>query len=157
MMKYAIATVSCLLGLAAAAPVLADSPPSYARHEDVIRGRIAELPGRYSITVRDERGYLDDIRLHQGTVINPIGLTLAQGMRVTVYGYPDGRTFAATEIDTPYRKTQYYPEPAYVYPYLPAYAYPYGPYGYPYYSSTVIIDGGRGWGGRGWHGGYRRY
>jgi Domain of unknown function (DUF5666) len=47
--------------------------------------------------------YLDrgtHVELHQGTVINPTGITLQPGMRVQVYGYwnRDG-SFAANEID----------------------------------------------------------
>ncbi len=37
--------------------------------------------------------------MHQGTVINPTGLPLQNGMRVTIYGYNAGSTFAANEID----------------------------------------------------------
>jgi hypothetical protein len=47
--------------------------------------------------------YLDrgtHVALHQGTVINPTGITLRRGMRVQVYGYwrRDG-SFEANEID----------------------------------------------------------
>jgi hypothetical protein len=47
--------------------------------------------------------YLDrgtHVELHQGTVINPTGITLQPGMRVQVYGFwnRDG-SFAANEID----------------------------------------------------------
>ncbi len=39
--------------------------------------------------------------LHQGTIINPTGLTLEPGMNVTIDGYADGSNFDAMEIDTP--------------------------------------------------------
>jgi hypothetical protein len=55
--------------------------------------------GKYALQVRDRAGYLDNIRLHQGTIINPTGLPLRNGERVSVYGYNAGRTFAANEID----------------------------------------------------------
>jgi hypothetical protein len=40
------------------------------------------------------------VRLHQGTVINPTGITLRPGMRVQIYGFwhRDG-SFEANEID----------------------------------------------------------
>ena len=44
--------------------------------DDVISGSIASLDDKYEITVRDDRGFVDDVRLHQGTIINPTGLTL---------------------------------------------------------------------------------
>ncbi len=52
--------------------------------------------------MRDEQGYVDNVQLHQGTIINPTGLTLAPGMVVSILGYNAGPFFAANEIDTPY-------------------------------------------------------
>ncbi len=134
-----------VLGLALALfPSLAGAqPPSYAQNstEEVIRGRIAAMPGTYDMVVRDDRGFDDNVRLHQGTIINPTGLTLAVGMTVRVYGYNEGKYFSANEIDTPYT----YAGPLY-YPY--PYSYP--GYYYPGYSW------GLGW-GWGWGGGWYRY
>jgi hypothetical protein len=62
------------------------------------------------------------VLLHQGTIINPSGLTLQSGMSVTVYGRAEGRVFAANEIDTPYR----YTPPIDYYPYGPGYWQPWG-------------------------------
>ena len=88
----------------AAAP--APPPPSYARPavngEETIQGRIASLNGKYNLQVRDDRGFVDNVELHQGTVINPTGLQLQPGMTVTIMGYNRGPVFAANEIDTPY-------------------------------------------------------
>ncbi len=67
-----------------------------------IHGRILGFDGAYALTVRDERGFLDNVQLHQGTIINPTGLTLAPGMVVSIIGYNAGPYFAANEIDTPY-------------------------------------------------------
>lgn len=115
-----------------AAPALAQATdqnvPSYARpaapsSEETVRGRIESIPGKYQIEVRDDRGFIDNVSLHQGTIINPTGITLAPGMSVTIYGTPSGNEFIANEIDTPYNET---------YPYLYPYPYPYYPY-YPYY------------------------
>ena len=116
--------------------------PSYARptspnSDQVINGRIASTVGKYEITVRDDRGYLDDVHLHQGTIINPTGLKLEPGMRVTIFGYNAGAWFEANEIDTPYR---YLPVPVQVY-YGPGWWYPGFPYGYGP-SFSLVVSGG---------------
>ncbi len=105
------------LGLFSAAPALAQTTPSYATAGDqTIRGTIGSINGKYNISIHDVRGYLDNVTLHPGTIINPTGLELAPGQSVTIVGTPDGNTFAANEIDTPY-------EPLAVVP---------GYYGYPW-------------------------
>ena len=89
-------------------PALPAGPlPSYATPvtDQQIRGRISAVTGKYTLEVRDERGYLDSVTLHQGTVITPTGLTLAPGMQVTITGNASGSTFAANQIDTPYSVT----------------------------------------------------
>jgi hypothetical protein len=77
--------------------------PSYALPSDTetIKGRIMSVH-HYDVAVRDGRGFVDNVEMHQGTIINPTGLTLAPGMEVSVVGYNRGQTLAATEIDTPY-------------------------------------------------------
>jgi hypothetical protein len=88
--------------------------PSYAQNGgDTIRGTVASIDGKYDISVRDDRGYIDNVSLHDGTVINPTGLTLAPGEVVTIEGRPAGATFVADEIDTPYTNVYAYPYPAY--------------------------------------------
>ena len=77
-------------------------PPPAANPEGRIEGTVTSFDGKYSLQVHDDRGYIDNVELHQGTIINPTGLTLAPGMRVTIYGTPRGHVFAANEIDTPY-------------------------------------------------------
>jgi len=77
--------------------------PSYATQDQQIHGRVVGFDGGYNLQVRDDKGYVDNVRLHQGTVINPTGLTLAAGMVVSVNGYSQGSYFAANEIDTPYQ------------------------------------------------------
>lgn len=113
---------------------VADIVPSYATTEQTIQGRIAGINGPYSISVRDDRGYLDSVSLHHGTVINPRGLTLAAGMQVTIYGYNGGSAFVANEIDTPYSSyyPQYYPRVRYGL-YFGYPVYPYSYYGFGYY------------------------
>jgi hypothetical protein len=88
-------------------------PPTYARPavngEETIHGRINSFDGKYHLNVRDDRGFMDSVDMHQGTVINPTGLALQTGMAVTIMGYNRGRTFAANEIDTPYTSYGFVP------------------------------------------------
>jgi len=76
--------------------------PSYATQDEAIHGRIVSFDGAYALQVRDDRGFIDNVQLHQGTIINPTGLTLAPGMVVAIHGYNAGGYFAANEVDTPY-------------------------------------------------------
>ncbi len=151
MLMNRIRTLATLagVGFAAAAPVAAQSQnmPSYATHEDTIKGTIVSIDSQFGISVRDERGFIDRVMLHQGTVINPTGLSLAPGMSVTILGRTQGSTFAANEIDTPYQVTGSAPS---AYDYAPYDAGQYGyvgsPYGYgggyPYYGSSIAIGVG---------------
>jgi hypothetical protein len=97
---------------------LAGPAPSYARPaangEETIHGRINRFDGKYHLEVADVRGFVDNVDMHQGTVINPTGLALQPGMAVTIMGYNRGRSFAANEIDTPYGS----------YGFVPGYSYP---------------------------------
>lgn len=130
--------------LAASAQVIDGPPPSYSNAqpdsgEGNIHGRILNFDGAYSLQVRDEQGYVDNVQLHQGTIINPTGLTLAPGMVVSILGYNAGPFFAANEVDTPY--TFYAGAPYYQ--------------GHPwnYYGPAVSLGfffGSPGW----WHGTY---
>jgi hypothetical protein len=78
--------------------------PSYARRQEVLRGRVTATNGKYGISVRDDRGFVDTVTLHDGTVIIPRGFRLAPGVTVTIYGHNGGNVFNADEIDTPYRR-----------------------------------------------------
>jgi hypothetical protein len=108
---------------ATALPALAQTQdlPAYAHPGDAtIGGVVRSIDGKYSLTVRDKNGYLDSVTLHDGTVINPTGLTLAPGQSVTIVGRADGNTFDANEIDTPYvaygyAYPGYYPYPGWAY------------------------------------------
>jgi hypothetical protein len=91
-----------LLAIVASAGLLAAAQiPSYAiaAQEATITGTVAGFDGKYHLRLRDDRGYVDDVTLHQGTVITPTGQRLASGMRVTIRGAADGPTFDADEID----------------------------------------------------------
>jgi len=143
MIKH-LAAAFAALTLAAPLAARAQDVPSYAQPQyanaDVqIRGRIASFDGAYNLTVRDEGGYVDNVQLHPGTIINPTGITLAPGMIVSILGYNTGPYLAANEVDTPY--AFYAGQPYY--------------YGHPwyYYGPTISLGfffGNPGW----WHGGY---
>jgi hypothetical protein len=87
---------------AAQMPSYADPAGGGASGDAQIRGRVVSFDGGYGLEVRDDKGYIDNVQLHQGTIINPTGLTLAPGMVVSILGYNAGSAFAANEIDTPY-------------------------------------------------------
>jgi hypothetical protein len=130
-----------LLGAAIAAAALivpaiasAQVDPSYATGDQggqnqQIQGTVSAINGTWNITLADANGYSDSIALHQGTIINPTGLTLEPGMNVTIDGYADGSNFDAVEIDTPYQYQG--PAPVAVYygagEWYPGYAYGWGP------------------------------
>jgi hypothetical protein len=90
----------------------AQGAPSYGRPaapsgDETIHGRIESIEGSFAIVVRDDRGFLDAVALHQGTIINPRGLRLAPGMSVTIIGFNAGASFSAVEIDAPYASDEY--------------------------------------------------
>ncbi len=147
-----------LTSLALLAPLAAQaqSVPAYAASyatDGQIRGRIASFDGGYNLVVRDERGYIDNVRLHPGTIINPTGLTLRAGMIVSILGFNQGSFFGANEIDTPYTfdagVPYYYDHPWFYY----------GPaisLGF-YFGNPSWWHGGYFSGGYGWYGGVRVY
>ncbi|MDB5043309.1 MAG: hypothetical protein JWN27_4035 [Candidatus Eremiobacteraeota bacterium] len=105
---FPLLSAAALASVALISPLTANAQdqPSYARpapgSDNSIKGRIQSINGAYNLTVLDDRGSVDSVQLHQGTIINPTGLTLASGMSVTITGYNAGSTFDANEIDTPY-------------------------------------------------------
>jgi hypothetical protein len=154
---------TALLAIAAvAAPgvALAQSTPagpsyaraSYGSDDEIVRGRIASFDGANRMQVDDDRGFVDNVQLQDGTVINPTGIRLAPGMSVTIHGVNRGSALLANVIDTPYDSygaTWAYPYPDYPYPYpVYGYPYPYPVYGYPY-GPRFSIGIGIGFGGRG--------
>jgi len=127
-----------LLGAAIAAAALitpalasAQDVPSYADGgaNQQIQGTVSAINGTWNITVTDTNGNDDSVELHQGTIINPTGLTLEAGMNVTIDGSPDGPNFDAIEIDTPYQYQGPPPVAVYYGPsaWYPGYAYGWGP------------------------------
>lgn len=85
---------------------VAQGVPSYGQPaptgDETIHGRIESIEGPYAIVVLDDRGFLDNVSLHAGTIINPRGLRLAPGMTVTIVGVNAGASLSAIEIDAPY-------------------------------------------------------
>jgi hypothetical protein len=169
------ACAAFVLGSLAPAAAQTTALPSYAvpaPSDQSISGVVTGFDGKYGLTVRDDRGYLDNVTLRDGTIINPTGVRLIEGMSVTIHGQPSGRTFLANQIDTPYVMS---PPPSYVspYAYAPAYYPPVAYYGAawaPWYGPSVsfFIGGGyccyggwngyyRGGGWYGYHGGYYGY
>jgi len=157
MFKSFIAAAAALaFSVAVGAPsaVLAQNVPSYAQpaaagpNDDVqIRGRITSFDGGYALAVRDDQGYVDNVQLHEGTIINPTGLTLEPGMVVSVLGYNAGPFFAANEIDTPYTYVTG----------IPYYAgHPWNWYG-PSFGLTFFFGNPGWWHGAYFHGGYHYY
>ena len=160
-MMLHVRVFAALLAVAAAtAPGVAQTAPtgpsyarpSYGSDDEMVSGRIASFDGAYRMQVNDDRGFVDNVQLHDGTVINPTGIRLAAGMSVTIHGVNRGSALLANEIDTPYNS--YGASWAYPYPYYP-YPYPYG-YGYPYGPRVSIgIGFGGGFRGGGFRGGFR--
>jgi hypothetical protein len=108
-MTKQLLAAAAVLALLAPVAVQAQELPSYAQSQagagggdQQVRGRIADFDGGYNLEVRDANGYVDSVRLHDGTIINPVGVTLAPGMVVSILGYNAGTYFAANEVDTPY-------------------------------------------------------
>jgi hypothetical protein len=110
------------------------TPPSYSAPApgETISGHITAVTGKYTLQLRDNRGFIDNVVLHQGTIINPRGLTLAPGMQVSINGSNAGSAFQANQIDAPYTVAL-----------VPGYG-----YAAPFYGSLGIGFGGWGWGPR---------
>jgi hypothetical protein len=140
----------------------AETTPPYATTDEAIHGSVSSINGR-ALSLRDERGFVDNVALHAGTIITPTGIELEPGQAITVHGHADGGVFRADEIDAyavsyaqPYAADPYV---AYADPYLgypdPYFGYGYG-YGYGYdafFGSSVFFGfGDRGFRDRGFRG-----
>ncbi|HEX3458015.1 MAG TPA: hypothetical protein VHR97_08695, partial [Candidatus Baltobacteraceae bacterium] len=110
-------------------PSYALPEPTYAQ-KDYIRGTLNGFDGQWIVYMHDSHGYNDHISLHQGTVINPTGTRLVEGMQVVVYGYSDHGTYQANRVDV-LNWQAFTPYPGYNVGYGSGYGYGYG--GYPYY------------------------
>jgi hypothetical protein len=121
---------AAILSAALITPAIASAQDyAPAGQDQQIQGTVAGINGTWNITVADANGYADSVALHQGTIINPTGLTLEPGMSVTIDGYADGPNFDAMEIDTPYQYSGPAPVAVYYGPgsWYPGYAAGWGP------------------------------
>ena len=131
----AAALLAAALAAGAGLPGIAGAQdlPSYAQplqsQTETITGTIEAVVDGFHLTVRDDRGFIDQVQLEQGTIINPRGLSLASGMTVAIVGRNAGSYFDAIEIDTPYTSSGEVPPPAYYGAgwWYPGYAYGFGP------------------------------
>ncbi len=134
---------AAILSAALITPAIASAQDYASAGQDTqIQGTVAAINGTWNITVADANGYADSVALHQGTIINPTGLTLEPGMSVTIDGYADGPNFDAMEIDTPYQYSGPAPVAVYYGPgsWYPGYAAGWGPS-----FSLVFNVGSRSW------------
>lgn len=88
----------------AIALLMAAALPASAEPQGRIVGTVADFHGKFGLVVRDQRGALAHVTLHQGTIIKPEGLRLERGMVVTIVGQAVAQTFAAAEIVAPFEQ-----------------------------------------------------
>jgi hypothetical protein len=80
-------------------PSYAAPGPAQASDQETIRGHISSIDDADSLQINDDRGYVDNVKLQQGTVIAPNGSQLQPGMTVTITGVNRGSVFAANRIE----------------------------------------------------------
>jgi hypothetical protein len=83
--------------LTVVALVLPVAPPA----DTPFSGVITSIDGKSTLTVRDNRGALERVTLHKGTIINPTGLRLVPGTPVIVIGHANGGAYDADTVDAP--------------------------------------------------------
>jgi len=92
-------------GLAESSRANSDAPtyavPANGDGNETVSGSITWFDGRFALQVRDDRGFIDNVQLRQGTVIDPTGLTLRTGMPVKIRGRNRGFVLVAEQIDSP--------------------------------------------------------
>ncbi|HEY5341128.1 MAG TPA: hypothetical protein VIK27_08900 [Candidatus Aquilonibacter sp.] len=79
-----------------AVPASADAK---ADDQETIHGSVASVDDADTLQVNDDRGFVDNVKLEPGTLINPSGSRLQPGMVVTIAGVNRGAVFAARRID----------------------------------------------------------
>jgi hypothetical protein len=165
--------VAALLALATATVPLA--AVAQGANGETIRGTIVSLDGAGNLQLRDDRGFVDSVRLDPNVDVTPPGVQLQPGMHISIAGSNAGSVFAAESIAVagqaapPYASVppDAYGPPAYpygmpyAYPYpapYPVYAYPYPVYPYPVYGYPgPRVSIGIGFGPRfGFRGGHHR-
>ncbi|HTJ26482.1 MAG TPA: hypothetical protein VMA36_09970 [Candidatus Limnocylindria bacterium] len=142
--RRALGLLAC--AAAVSAPLCGSAQPFSDEH---VQGVVADFDGQEHLTLRDDRGFIDDVSLGDQTRITPEGSRIVPGMRLALTGYNAGKWFDATAIDVvsggppPPSDTPSYAQseppanppptnaaPSYVYPYPQAYSDPYA-YAYP--------------------------
>jgi len=105
---------------------------------ETIRGTIVSLDGAGNLELRDDRGFVDSVRLEPNVDVTPAGVQLQPGMRVTIVGANAGSVFAAEQVAVgqPQAPRPQAQAPSYVNPppdpYAYAYPAPYPVVAYPY-------------------------
>jgi hypothetical protein len=102
-----LGVLAALLLAAPASPAGAQVAPAYGYPlgDRTLRGVVVRFkPGTYDLGLLDERGNVDEVALHDGTIIFPIGLTLQPGMRVRIRGAAANGAFRANLIDAETRR-----------------------------------------------------
>jgi hypothetical protein len=101
-MKRLVSSTLIVAALALPVAALADTE-GYATSVggQTLSGVINSVDGKFGLTVRDNRGSLDRVTLHRGTIINPTGLQLEPGTTVSIIGHANGGTYDADTINAP--------------------------------------------------------
>jgi hypothetical protein len=103
-----LALAMALVPMTAFAQSAPSGMPSYAApvsgggggsDDETIHGSISSVDDADNFQVKDDRGFIDSVRLQSGTVIQPDGARLEPGMIVTIAGTNRGSVFAANRID----------------------------------------------------------
>ena len=84
--------------------VQAQEIPSYTvtpDGEERITGRIVDYDGGYNLIVRDDRGFLERVKLRSDALISPPGFSFPSGTIVSILGVNTGGYLLARELDTP--------------------------------------------------------
>ena len=102
--RFRLAFAASTIALSLAMPLLANGEP-----QSLMAGTVVDFHGKYGLVVRDVHGALAEVRLHQGTIIKPVGLRLERGMKVIIIGQASAEAFAAGRIDAP---LEVWPPPA---------------------------------------------
>jgi hypothetical protein len=109
--KISVALLALVLGAAPLGALAQSEPagiPSYAvpasadakgGDQETIHGSVASVDDADTLQVSDDRGFVDNVKLDPGTLINPSGSRLQPGMVVTITGVNRGAAFAADRID----------------------------------------------------------
>ncbi|MGA2394507.1 MAG: hypothetical protein ABSH03_14295 [Candidatus Lustribacter sp.] len=74
--------------------------PGPAGGQETIHGQVASFdPNSGDLQLNDDRGFVDNVQLGQGTVVRPGDAQLQPGMVVTIVGVANGPVFAADSVD----------------------------------------------------------